>query len=293
MTTTAKFEVTRAVEGQANGATTYNEGINRFDSVIDTVIVDRDLTAPPGSPTDGDCYLVKATATGSWASHDGEIAIYYSGWTFVTPFEGMRIWVADEDKLLVYDGSSWNEILNHSPRPSAASGSISTGVYNSLSAASFQSFVHTEMWLVPVWVDRATTIDALACISGEAVNTGTTIRLGIYDTDGSGEPNNLLAEGTIAAGSLGLRTVAASLTLQPGLYWLAFQDDNGHPGNASIQTSAAASCIPVHQAIVSNDIAISYLFKVTRSYAAFPNPFSGTIIRTDTANPPMLAIQIA
>ena len=43
------------------------------------------LTAPPGSPTIGDAYLVATAATGAWASKDGKVAIYTArGWEFVT-----------------------------------------------------------------------------------------------------------------------------------------------------------------------------------------------------------------
>ena len=54
-----------------------------------TSVLDRDLTAPPGSCADGARYLVKATATGSWAGHDGEVAIAVganasNGWYFVS-----------------------------------------------------------------------------------------------------------------------------------------------------------------------------------------------------------------
>ena len=77
------------------------------------VIEDRDLTAPPGSCSDGACYLVKATATGAWATYDGKLAIAVganaaSGWYFVTvATEGVQLWVKDEDIRIRYDGSAW------------------------------------------------------------------------------------------------------------------------------------------------------------------------------------------
>lgn len=79
-------------------------------------VVDRDLTAPPGSPTDGGLYIIAATATGDWAGHDGEFALYYSdlwgtnGWDFVEPVEGDTCWVADENVHLVYNGSTWGAV---------------------------------------------------------------------------------------------------------------------------------------------------------------------------------------
>ena len=42
-------------------------------------------TAPPGSPVNGDRYIVGASATGAWATHDDELAIYRDGWKFYAP----------------------------------------------------------------------------------------------------------------------------------------------------------------------------------------------------------------
>lgn len=77
------------------------------------VVEDRDLTAPPGSCGDGACYLVKATATGLWAGHAGEMAIAVgtnaaSGWYFVpVAKEGTLLWIKDEDVRIRYSGSAW------------------------------------------------------------------------------------------------------------------------------------------------------------------------------------------
>lgn len=77
-------------------------------------IVDRDLTAPPGTaPADGSLYLVAATATGDWAGHDGEFALYYAdgwgtnGYDFLAVAEGQTMWVRDENVHLVHNGTAW------------------------------------------------------------------------------------------------------------------------------------------------------------------------------------------
>jgi len=79
------------------------QGLDWQDSVLD-----RDLTEPPASPSEGDRYLVASGATGDWSGHDNEIAEYNgSAWEFTTPNDGMAVWVEDEDILLVYNGSAW------------------------------------------------------------------------------------------------------------------------------------------------------------------------------------------
>jgi hypothetical protein len=73
--------------------------------------IDRDLTAPPGSPAEGDCYLVAAGATGAWAGHDGEIAFLMGGgWTFIEPLEGMGAGVLDENVAIAFLGGAWVEL---------------------------------------------------------------------------------------------------------------------------------------------------------------------------------------
>lgn len=66
------------------------------------------LTAPPGSPADGDIYIPKATATGAWATHEGKIAAYQDGaWYFYLVIEGLRALFVNHGDFRVYDGSTW------------------------------------------------------------------------------------------------------------------------------------------------------------------------------------------
>ncbi|MCP3868318.1 MAG: DUF2793 domain-containing protein [Gammaproteobacteria bacterium] len=72
-------------------------------------IIDRDLTAPPGTPSDGDGYIVGASATGDWATHDDDVAIWDddgSDWVFYTPSEGWLAYLEDEQKLTVFKAAT-------------------------------------------------------------------------------------------------------------------------------------------------------------------------------------------
>jgi hypothetical protein len=56
-------------------------------------------TTPPGLPSDGDAYLIIATATGLWATHEGEIATWSASggvWNFQTLASGLLVFVIDE-----------------------------------------------------------------------------------------------------------------------------------------------------------------------------------------------------
>jgi hypothetical protein len=93
---------------QAQKNVTHNEALYQFDALLCARFLDRDLTTPPSSPADGDTYLVKATGTGAWTGQDGEIAYCADGgWRFYAPFMGIVAYVADENDLIVYNGSAW------------------------------------------------------------------------------------------------------------------------------------------------------------------------------------------
>jgi hypothetical protein len=65
--------------------------------------------AEPGSPADGDCYLLTGTPTGThWAGQGGKIALYINtAWVFITAKEGFIAWVDDEDLVIAYNGATW------------------------------------------------------------------------------------------------------------------------------------------------------------------------------------------
>jgi hypothetical protein len=96
------------VESQANKYLTHNTALRQIEAKTIRVI-SRTTSAQPATPTAGDTYIVPASATGDdWSGEDGKLAHYYnSAWAFYTPFEGQRLWVNDEDDIIVYDGSSW------------------------------------------------------------------------------------------------------------------------------------------------------------------------------------------
>ena len=83
------------------------------------MVLDKDLTAPPGSPAEGARYIVGPAATGAWAGQTGKVAAWQDGaWAFYAPREGWLAWVADEDVLYMHGGSAW------APLPSSGLDSV-------------------------------------------------------------------------------------------------------------------------------------------------------------------------
>jgi hypothetical protein len=107
-TTNLIFPLLSAAQAQKH--VTVNEGLQKLDLLLQLQVLDRDLAAPPGSPTDGARYIVAASPTGAWAGQAGKIAAWQDGaWVFVAPREGFIAWIADENRLLFHDGTNWIE----------------------------------------------------------------------------------------------------------------------------------------------------------------------------------------
>lgn len=87
-------------------------------------IEDRGLLDPTAlTPSDGDAYLIDGTGAGDWTGHDGEIALYISGWAYKDPTEGMQLYVKDEDVRIIYDGANWDTPAGSSGGATEASAS--------------------------------------------------------------------------------------------------------------------------------------------------------------------------
>jgi len=67
-----------------------------------------------------------ATATGVWATHEDEIAVWDAqlatdAWVFHVPKKGWVTYVDDEDTVLIYDGTNWRPVSGSANAPASAS----------------------------------------------------------------------------------------------------------------------------------------------------------------------------
>lgn len=73
-------------------------------SVLVQLSVISRTTALPGSPSNGDIYIVPADAI----SEPNKVAVRDNGaWVYMTPQEGWRGWVRDTDELVTFNGTAW------------------------------------------------------------------------------------------------------------------------------------------------------------------------------------------
>lgn len=98
------------VQGQAQKEVTHNEALLRLDALVQIAVRSRSLAAPPGSPVDGERWIVAASPTGAWAGQANKIAAWQDGaWSFFPPASGWRAQVEDERLAVVWQDGAWRD----------------------------------------------------------------------------------------------------------------------------------------------------------------------------------------
>lgn len=108
MTKTARISLPLIDAAQALKHVTVNETAAMVDALLPGTVRSR-VSDVPAAPVDGDAFIVPDAATGSWAGHDGNVALFLNGgWVFCTPWVGWRVFCEDEARHCVYSGA-WRE----------------------------------------------------------------------------------------------------------------------------------------------------------------------------------------
>lgn len=86
----------------------HNFNWDALDALTQATVKSMTTTAPPGSPANGDAYIVPAGATGAWASQTNKIAAWQrSAWAFYTPKNGWQVYNQTDGGDYLYNGSAW------------------------------------------------------------------------------------------------------------------------------------------------------------------------------------------
>lgn len=84
-----------------------------LDLLLDRCVKSKTTTTPPGSPADGDAYIIPASATGAWFDKTNDIARWSSVeslWEFFTPNKNWLFGVDDAssgNEIQRFDGTNW------------------------------------------------------------------------------------------------------------------------------------------------------------------------------------------
>lgn len=120
MTTSADLGINYLAAQQAQPEITHNTALNQIQ-IMQTGVISVALNTPPGSPTQGDSYILGASPTGAWAGRANCLAGYFgTGWVFVpgndssgtaitmgARHEGLSVWSKADNAAYVWNGSAW------------------------------------------------------------------------------------------------------------------------------------------------------------------------------------------
>jgi hypothetical protein len=102
---TPRLKLAELAQMQEMDSASINEVYVQLDALVDLYVLGHNVSTPPGSPADGDTYLVGGSPTGAWSGYAGKIAYCIDGgWRFFTPCNGLRAFVAGSNTFLLYAG---------------------------------------------------------------------------------------------------------------------------------------------------------------------------------------------
>lgn len=191
MANSANLALAYLEAAQSQKHVTVNEALSGLDVLVQLSVLDRDLTAPPGSPVEGDRYLVAAGATGAWAGQAGKIAAWQAGtWMFRTPRNGWKAWVADEAAFVFYDAGAWTHTLK------ARESDVAKAPLGARTSFRILEESHT--------LALAATSDTVIQIPDRAIVFGVTVRVQTAITGATSYNCGIAGEASKYGGSLGI-----------------------------------------------------------------------------------------
>jgi len=112
MADTARLALPLIAGEQALKHVTHNEALVTLDALVQPVVEELGVVAPPGVPVEGETYGIGPSATGDWAGKDGQLAVWTNaGWRYASPAEGWLVWDKSTEALYVHDGADWVAML--------------------------------------------------------------------------------------------------------------------------------------------------------------------------------------
>jgi len=106
--TTPNLALPYLAAAQAQKHVTVNEALDALDGLVQLSVISAALSAPPGSPVEGDRYIVASGASDAWTGWDASVAQFSSGaWHRLIPQAGWLAWDQAAGAVRVWTGSAW------------------------------------------------------------------------------------------------------------------------------------------------------------------------------------------
>jgi hypothetical protein len=96
-------------------ANDFRSFLQMIDVLVQCAVISKTLSAPPGSPTNGDRYIVGPSPSGAWAGQAGKITVWTTDdpafpsgfWQYYTPNAGWLVYNVADTTFYSYSGSAW------------------------------------------------------------------------------------------------------------------------------------------------------------------------------------------
>jgi len=103
--------------GENGWGTAMTNNLRMLSAIVQGKVLSR-IADLPGSPTDGDIYMLSGTDDSNSEGLTGDIALRDNGaWVYLTPAEGWEMWVEDEEKKYRFLSGAWTEIASGTSQP--------------------------------------------------------------------------------------------------------------------------------------------------------------------------------
>jgi hypothetical protein len=97
---------------QSQKHVTVNEGLRLLDVLVQISVKSAALSAPPGSPGDGQRWIIGPLPTGLWAGRATQIAAWQDGaWVFYAPKDGWLAWNEATQASLIFSAGAWVSLI--------------------------------------------------------------------------------------------------------------------------------------------------------------------------------------
>jgi hypothetical protein len=108
---TPRYGLSTVPTNTTNPSVPVNDSLRLIDALLDTVVEDMSLTAPPTTVVGdiGKVWVPAATATGVWATHEDELALCIGAdeWEFIVAAEGKKVRNLDDGDDYEFVSSAW------------------------------------------------------------------------------------------------------------------------------------------------------------------------------------------